>query len=170
MTKSICCQQFQHSRAQCSLLPFTSFRLFSSQLWLKNGARRAPSPLAEPEIRILQFCLFYKLSALNVPIQRVFLGKKTPYLYVIVSNTSRGIQGGKRPQSTPVRGLFKGFQNCPVFSPIRTQNCARFAQFQPKPVSKTRPESLSKWPNTILSEFKWFLPSRIVNFLTFATI
>ncbi len=46
------------------------------------------------------------------------MGKKTPFLYVIVSNTSRGIQGGKSPQSTPVRGLFKG-ENRPNSSPIQ---------------------------------------------------
>ena len=54
------------------------------------------------------------------------MGKKTPFLYVIVSNTSRGIQGGKRPQSTPVRGPLKSFKIV-HFSQIRTQNCARFA-------------------------------------------
>ena len=48
------------------------------------------------------------------------MGKKTPFLYVIVSNTSRGIQGGKRPQSTPVRGLLKG-RNRSIFQSIRAQ-------------------------------------------------
>ena len=56
---------------------------------------------------------FYYLLAFvptNVPIQRVFVGKKTPFLYVIVSSSSKGHSGGKRPQSTPVRGPLKGFK------------------------------------------------------------
>jgi hypothetical protein len=83
-----------------------SFRSILQSTLTQNGARRAPNPLATA--RNSNFTIQSSFQRLiNVHIQRVFMGKKTPFLYVIGFYTSRGIQGGKRPQSTPVRGLLK---------------------------------------------------------------
>ncbi len=61
----------------------------------------------------------------------------------------RGIQGGKRPQSTPVRGLLKGKIDLFSRSNSDSKRCA------------TTAESLSKWPNLqICFCFKWCLPCK----------
>jgi hypothetical protein len=123
----------------------------------------------------------------DVPIQRVFMGKKTPFFYAIDSNTSRGIQGSKSPQSTPVRGLLKGKID-QFYNPIRAQSRSK-SGLKSSPCSKDKIAQYSKVISTTYFAvesglkfdlfhstnlqfcfcFKWLLPyKRIQNFMRFS--
>ncbi len=79
-------------------------------------------PFPEPEIRILQFTVYspktfpkafqlcpVQFGLKNVPIQRVFMGKKTPFLYAIVFNNTKGHSGRQTTPIDPCQRTFKGF-------------------------------------------------------------
>ena len=110
MTKSICCQQFQHSQFKGRFY-YLSFLHGQFSQRLLQGFSWAKRPL---------------FSMLLFPV------------------VQRGIQGGKSPQSTPVRGLLKGrswpiSQSEPVPKAFPKQvkafSCKKSSVLQPNPGS-----------------------------------
>jgi hypothetical protein len=94
------------------------------------------------------------------------MGKKTPFLYVIDSSTSRGIQGGKRPQTTPNRAGLRAISAHLViwadnFVIPKAQNGARRA---PNPLA-TEPEIRNL---QFCFCFKLFLPFQTNPFMEFS--
>ena len=86
-------------------------RLFQPILRPQNlflSQRRDPNPLArEPEFRKFH-CNSVQFGLVNVPIRRFSWAKRPHFCMLLFPVLQRGIQGGKWPQSTPVRGPLKG--------------------------------------------------------------
>ena len=129
MTKSNCCQQFQHSRAQFIYYLLASFLHGHSQRFFPKLFSFAQSSLDS-----------------KTSLFRGFSWAKRPHFCMLLFPVlQRGIQGGKWPQSTPVRGPLKGlikdFPKAFSFKIVRDERRIYSSNSQSVSVSRTRPES-----------------------------
>ncbi len=96
------------SALPCSI-QFTTFsEAFSFKKWCATSVEfTVYSPKTFPkafQLRTVQFGLE------NVPIQRVLMGKKTPFFYAIVPNSTRGHSGREITPIDPCQRAFKRFK------------------------------------------------------------